>query len=167
MDMTVGTVQADFKQAMRRLATTIAIVTSGTDDDWTGMAATAVTSVTSDPPTLLVAVNRNASVSPVMKREGRFCINLLAERHAEIVGIFSGQKKGRERFEVGDWIAAGNGMPILNDAVASLVCLISTTVEVATHTIFVGEVTEVYCHSTIDPLLWVDGRLARTGTLGS
>ena len=93
MDMAVETVQADFKQAMRRLAATVAIVTSGTDEEWTGMAATAVTSVTTDPPTLLVAVNRNASLSPVLKREGRFCVNLLAERHAEIVGIFSGQKK--------------------------------------------------------------------------
>ena len=165
MDMTMETVQADFKQAMRRLAATVAIVTSGTDKEWTGMAATAVTSVATDPPTLLVAVNRNASLSPVLKQEGRFCVNLLAERHAEIVGIFSGQKKGRERFEVGDWIAAGNGLPILNDAVASLVCVVSATMEVATHTIFIGEVTEVYCHPTIDPLLWVDGRMACTGAL--
>jgi flavin reductase (DIM6/NTAB) family NADH-FMN oxidoreductase RutF len=157
--------QADFKQAMRRLAATIAIVTSGNGDERTGMAATAVTSITSDPPTLLVAVNRNASLSPVMKRDRRFCVNLLAERHADIVGIFSGQRKGLARFEVGDWTTSDEGLPILSDAVASLVCTTSTTVEVATHTLFIGEVTRVYCHSTIDPLIWVDGRLARTGEL--
>jgi flavin reductase (DIM6/NTAB) family NADH-FMN oxidoreductase RutF len=163
--MEENTVRGDFKQAMRRLAATIAVVTSGSDDDWTGMVATAVTSVTADPPTLLVAVNRSASISPVMKRDGRFCVNLLAERHAGIVDIFSGQRKGPDRFEVGNWHASEEGLPLLTDAVASLVCTISTAVEVATHTLFIGEVTKVYCHSTIDPLIWVDGRLARTGVL--
>ncbi len=163
--MSENTVQADFKLAMRRLAATIAVVTSGTEDDWTGMAATAITSVTADPPTLLVAVNRNASLSPVMKREGRFCVNLLSERHADIVGVFSGQKKGRERFETGDWTSSDEGLPILSDANAALVCTISNAFEVGTHTLFIGEVTAVYCHSTIDPLIWVDGGLARTGAL--
>lgn len=163
--MQIACAEADFKQAMRRLASTIAIVTSGVGDEWTGMVATAVTSVTADPPTLLVGVNQSASLSPVLQREGRFCINLLSERHSDIVSTFSGKKKGRERFEVGDWITTEDGLPMLADAVASLQCKTIKTLEVATHTIFVGEVHLVYCHSTIDPLLWVDGTLARTESL--
>lgn len=150
---------------MRRLASTVAIVTSGSESEWTGMVATAVTSVAADPPTLLVVVNRSASLSPVLTQTGHFCVNLLSQRHAQIVGAFSGKIKGRERFNVGRWSACEEGMPLLDDAVASLVCRTVKTLELATHTIFVGEVSEVHCHVEIDPLIWVDGHLARTETV--
>jgi flavin reductase len=152
---------ADFKHAMRRLASTVAIVTSGRDSEWTGMVATAVTSVAADPPTLLVVVNRSASLSPVLAQSGHFCVNLLSQRHASIVGAFSGKKKGMERFVGGGWSACDEGFPVLEDAVASLVCKTVHALELATHTIFVGEVRDVHCHDEIDPLIWVDGHLAR------
>lgn len=164
--MEAAAVEAEFKLAMRRLATTIAIVTSGTGDERTGMAATAVTSVTTDPPTILVAVNRNASISPVLAKDRRFCVNLLAERHSDLVGVFSGQKKGLERFEVGGWTISPEGLPILPDAVASILCNTTMAIEVATHTLFIGEVVSVCNHPTIDPLIWVDGKFASTRALG-
>lgn len=157
---TNDTLPDDFKQAMRRLATTIAIVTTGTGENWSGMAATAVTSVTSDPPTILVAVNRSASLSPILQAEQRFCVNLLAERHCDLVGVFSGAKKGLDRFETGGWIASEEGLPILPDAVASLVCTTQMTLGVATHTLFIGQVQRIVNHPSIDPLIWVDGGFA-------
>jgi flavin reductase (DIM6/NTAB) family NADH-FMN oxidoreductase RutF len=154
------TLSEDFKQAMRRLATTIAIVTTGTGENWSGMAATAVTSVTSDPPTVLVAVNRSASLSPVLQAEQRFCINLLAERHRDLVGIFSGGKSGIDRFSTGGWVASNEGLPVLPDAVASLICTTQMTLGVATHTLFIGQVQRIVNHPSIDPLIWVDGCFA-------
>jgi len=165
--MELETLNNEFKLAMRRLASTVAIVTSGGEEGWTGMVATAVTSVAVNPPTVLVVVNRNASLSPVLMREGRFCVNLLSQRHARIVGAFSGQKKGRERFEEGPWTSSEEGMPVLTDAVASLICKTVNTLEMATHTIFVGEVTDVHCHDQIDPLIWVDGHLARAESVAA
>lgn len=158
--LTDNTLTDDFKQAMRRLATTIAIVTTGTGEDWTGMAATAVTSVTSDPPTILVAVNRTASLSPLLHEQQRFCVNLLAERHKDLVGIFSGQKKGMARFEDGEWTQSPEGVPVLKDAVASLICTTQMTLGVATHTLFIGQVQSIVNHPSIDPLIWVDGTFA-------
>ncbi|MCF8708842.1 flavin reductase family protein [Rhizorhapis sp. SPR117] len=160
-----NTLPEDFKQAMRRLATTIAIVTTGTGEHWSGMAATAVTSVTSDPPTLLVAVNRTASMSPVLQAEQRFCVNLLAERHCDLVKIFSGGKKGFERFETGGWVASEDGLPVLSDAVASLICTTQMTLGVATHTLFIGQVQSIVNHPDIDPLIWVDGTFASASRL--
>jgi flavin reductase (DIM6/NTAB) family NADH-FMN oxidoreductase RutF len=157
---TDNTLSDDFKRAMRRLATTIAIITTGTGESWSGIAATAVTSVTSDPPTLLVAVNRSASLSPVLQAEQRFCVNLLAERHRDLVGIFSGGKKGFERFSSGGWVASDEGLPVLPDAVASLVCTTQMTLGVATHTLFIGQVQRIVNHPSIDPLIWVDGGFA-------
>lgn len=149
-----------FRQAMRRLATTVALVTTGQGDSWAGIAATAVVSVCADPPTLLVAVNRTASIHPILHAEKRFCVNLLSERHRDLVGIFSGKKKGRKRFEGGNWVAGADGLPVLADALASLNCVTETTLDVGTHTLFIGRVESVINHDDIDPLVWVDGGFA-------
>jgi flavin reductase len=153
-------VRDGFRNAMRRLATTIALVTTGRDKEWTGMAATAVVSVCAEPPTLLVAVNRTASIYPLLHAEKRFCVNLLAERHRDLVGIFSGQKKGYERFETGNWVAGPDGLPVLADALASLSCSTQSTIDVGTHTLFIGVVDQVINHDEINPLVWVDGSFA-------
>ena len=161
--MADDSLREDFKQAMRRLATTVAIVTSGGADSFAGMAATAVMSVTADPPTLVVAVNRAASMSPVISEHGWFCVNLLAERHGELVGIFGGKKSGRARFENGDWRFDDPRAPILEDAAASLICETTGRFDVGTHTLYVGGVRSIVNHPLIDPLIWVDGRLATAG----
>ena len=153
-------VQDGFRNAMRRLATTIALVTTGRDKEWAGMAATAVVSVCAEPPTLLVAVNKTAGLYPLLHAEKRFCVNLLSERHRDLVGIFSGQKKGFARFENGNWVAGADGLPMLSDALASLSCRTETTLDVGTHTLFIGVVEQVVNHDEIDPLVWVDGGFA-------
>ena len=158
--MTEDEIKDGFRHAMRRLATTIALVTAGEGDNWTGMAATAVMSVCAEPPTLLVAVNRTASIHPILSESSHFCVNLLADRHKDLVGIFSGQKKGLVRFETGGWVAHDNGLPILSDALASLMCRITERIDVHTHTLFLGEVEYVVNHDEISPLVWVDGTFA-------
>lgn len=158
--MSNNEVSKGFRHAMRRLATTVAIISTGRDDGWAGMAATAVMSVCTSPPTLLIAVNRSASIHPVLCTEHAFCVNLLTEEHHELVGIFSGQKKGRERFEHGDWINHRSGLPLLRGALSSLVCRVTQRLDAGTHTLFLGEVDEVLNHEEILPLIWVDGHFA-------
>ncbi|MFZ5706120.1 MAG: flavin reductase family protein [Pseudomonadota bacterium] len=158
--MTEDELKDGFRHAMRRLATTIALITTGRDESWSGMAATAVMSVCAEPPTLLTAVNRTASIHPVLSQSERFCVNLLADRHRDLVGIFSGQKKGLARFETGEWGAGPDGIPVLGDALASLVCRTTQRIDVGTHTLFLGEVEEVVNHDEISPLVWVDGSFA-------
>jgi flavin reductase len=158
--VTEDEIKDGFRHAMRRLATTIALVTAGEGDGWTGMAATAVMSVCAEPPTLLVAVNRTASIHPVMSEASHFCVNLLADRHKDLVAIFSGQKKGLARFETGGWKAGPHGIACLSDALACLTCRTTQRIDVATHTLFLGEVEHVVNHDEISPLVWVDGGFA-------
>lgn len=158
--MTEDEIKDGFRHAMRRLATTIALITSGEGETWTGMAATAVMSVCAEPPTLLTAVNRTASIHPILSAHSHFCVNLLAERHKDLVGIFSGQKKGLARFETGGWVAGAHGIAVLPDALASLMCRTTQRIDVATHTLFIGEVEHVVNHDEISPLVWVDGGFA-------
>lgn len=157
----------DYRQAMRRLAATVAIVTAGRGDQCTGMAATAVMSVTTDPPTLVVAINRNASIAPILEQEQDFCVNLLSCRHQDLVKIFSGLKKGRERFETGQWRLSENAPPILEDAIASMLCRKTGAIDVSTHTLCTGEVMEIVNHPDIDPLVWMDGGFAAASRINT
>lgn len=153
--------RADYLQAMRRLAATVTLVTAGTEHEPVGMAATAVTSITADPPTLLVAVNRQTALFSVVTASGRFCVNLLAARHASLVAVFGGQAKGRERFCHGDWILQAGTPPVLADAAASLVCTTVDEIDVGTHRLFIGTVQTLRLADDVDPLVWMDAGLAQ------
>src|SRR3954462_7103791 len=83
-------VKAAFRNAMRRLAATVTIVTTADGGRWHGMTATAVTSVSADPPALLVCVTQSASLQEPLMASGRFGVNLLRACHADLCGIFSG-----------------------------------------------------------------------------
>lgn len=159
MTRQIEAVSDGYRLAMRRLAATVALISCGDKGDWAGMAATAVTSVSTEPPTLLVAVNRNASIHSRLLAEKRFCVNLLSGHHQGLIGCFSGEKKGSDRFEEGAWTEE-HGMPVLTDALASLSCRLIQTLDVSTHTLFIAAVERVRCSDEVDPLIWVDGMCA-------
>lgn len=147
-----------FKGAMRRLAATVTVVTTGDGGERHGMTATAVTSVTTNPPALLVCVNQSASLHPVMATGTRFCINLLHAGHAEVASAFGGKMTGPERFSAGEWAENHEAVPYLVDAQANLFCRVDGLMLYGTHTIFVGRVDEVRLFGEIAPLIYQDGR---------
>lgn len=155
------TLVADFKGAMRRLASTVAIITARNEDTWFGMAATAVTSVAADPPSLLIAVNRNASLHAPVADSSRFCVNLLSAEHDELIGVFSGALKGAERFRHGAWDEGHAGLPYLFGAAANIFCELDARFDHGTHTLFVGAVRRVITAPAHDPMVWINGRTAR------
>jgi flavin reductase (DIM6/NTAB) family NADH-FMN oxidoreductase RutF len=131
------------------------------------MAATAVVSVCAEPPALLVAVNRSASIHAILSASDEFCVNLLSHRHAELVAAFSGKLKGAARFAEGDWRYTETGVPVLADALASIVCRTISRVDIGTHTLFIGEAAAIANHADIAPLAWMDGGFARCEPLGA
>lgn len=152
----------DFKRAMRRLTATVALITTWDEERPFGMAVTAVFSVGISPPSLLVSVAHTASMHDPLMRSRKFGVNLLSHEHAQLVGPFSGKIKGAERFKIGDWTEGCGGVPILIDAQASVVCEIAQTFEHAGHTLVVGTVVETKVREEIMPLLYEDGRFARS-----
>jgi flavin reductase len=157
-----GEVKAAFRNAMRRLAATVTIVTTQEGGRWHGMTATAVTSVSADPPALLVCVNQSASLHDPLLVSGRFGVNLLRACHTELCGIFSGQRDGQERFTFGDWRADESGPPYLADAQASLSCTVELKMAYATHTVFIGRVDSVRIFDEVTPLIYQDGHFANS-----
>jgi flavin reductase (DIM6/NTAB) family NADH-FMN oxidoreductase RutF len=146
-----------FKLGLRRLATTVSLISVNQNGGWGGMAATAVMPVCAEPPTLLVAVNRSASIHPFICERKHFCVNLLGQSHAELVSVFSGGAKGADRFKVGAWEDGPDGVPILSDALASFQCRTQTMSDVGSHTVIVALVEAVNANGPSDPLLWFDG----------
>jgi flavin reductase len=149
-----------FREAMRRFATTVSIITCVHGGSRFGMSATAVTSLSADPPSLLVCVNKSAATHRVMSRGGRFCVNVLRSVHSGLSQAFSGKLKGEERFRVGNWDQTKDGLPFLNDAQANLFCEIVRVVDYETHTIFIAHVHSARVQKEVDPLLYQDGKYA-------
>ena len=91
----------DYRNAMARLGAAVNIVTTDGAAGRAGFAATAVCSVSDNPPTLLVCLNRNASAYKVVKANGVICINTLAAHHEVLSTLFGGKTPAEERFAAG------------------------------------------------------------------
>lgn len=147
-----------FKQAMRHCAGAVALVTVGREPGQrTGLTVTSACSLSDNPPSVLVCVNRNASAHTRIREERHFVINFLNEDHAMLALTFSGQKgvNGDDRFAFGRWTTGATGAPVLEDAVAAFDCVLTQELETRTHSVFIGEVQHVRAVTTVDPLIYL------------
>lgn len=147
----------DFRLAMRRLASTVTILSTRVGAERHGITATAVVSLSFDPPSLLVCVNRSASVHRPIVQSGYFCVNPLREVHAPIARAFAGTLNVRTRFSAGDWAEGCCGLPYLKDAQANVFCRLDACTAYGTHSIFIGRVLEVRVAEEVMPLVYRDG----------
>jgi flavin reductase (DIM6/NTAB) family NADH-FMN oxidoreductase RutF len=134
---------AAFKSAMRQLAGGVSIITTGEGDERGGLTATSVTSLSAEPPSLIVSVKQDASGLPMLIGSGRFAVSVLAHDHQHIADRFAGRdgSKGPERFAGGLWLARDGYPPVLADALASFECEVEDLIERFSHTIVIGRVT--------------------------
>ena len=147
------------KEAMRRLASAVAVVSARSRDGGSvGMAATSVTSLSMSPPSLLVCINRQAGLHASMFIGARFNVNLLGTQHREVANAFGGSMARELRFGVGDWGNDIQGLPALADAQAVVGCEVDRIVTYGTHSIVVGAVREVRVCGECQPLIYQDGR---------
>jgi flavin reductase (DIM6/NTAB) family NADH-FMN oxidoreductase RutF len=147
------------RQAMRRLAASVVVVTARYGGTRYAMAASAVTSLSMDPPSILICVNKTASIYPVLAAGNDFCINVLSGSHQELSAACSGALKGEDRFTIGEWRTdPDTDTPFLGDAQASLICAVDGTHHYGTHGIFIGKVKRVHLHGDVYPLIYIDGR---------
>ena len=131
--------EGDFRKAMRTLASAVSIVSTAHDGRRFGMTATAVCSLSMQPPTLLVCVNQSTSLHHPVLSAGRFCINILHADQDELARTF-GRKGIEDRFASGNWQVDDRGVPFVADAQASIFCAVEETYGHRTHSIVVGAV---------------------------
>ncbi|KIK89301.1 flavin reductase family protein [Pseudomonas sp. W15Feb9B] len=153
-----------FKMAMGRFASSITLITTLDDDGQShGLAATAFSSVSMDPASALICVNRTASASPIIKRSGLFCVNMLQIQHEPICKIFSQPDLRERRFLEGDWRTGVHGIQYLTDAQAAIFCEVVQEIEHGSHTVFIGNVIDVITQPLEEPLLYMGGRYRQLG----
>jgi flavin reductase (DIM6/NTAB) family NADH-FMN oxidoreductase RutF len=156
---------ANFRTSMRATAASVALLTScASDGKPFGMAVTSWGSLSMDPPSMLVAVNRTASVHSVISATRHFCLNLMGEGHANILERFSRSDMRDKRFADEDWETGSKKLPVLRGALASQICTVQGTYDYGTHTIFLGRVEDVMlpdvANNNLNPLIWFNGSLA-------
>ena len=149
----------DFRSTMRRIASTVTVLSTSLQGKRFGMTATSVTSVSFAPPSLLTIINQSASIYDPLLASGRFCVNILFRGQGEYCEAFSGRRKGEERFQIGDWVEE-SGIPSLREAQANVFCEIDRVLPYGTHAVVIAKVTRARSKLEISPLLYLDG-LAR------
>ena len=151
------------RDGLRRLAKAVVVITCEHGGTRYAMAATAVSELSMEPPSLLICVNRTASLYAPLSSGANFAVNILHSSHETVSAACSGKLKGEARFEQGQWARSSLGPPYLEDAQASFVCRNDRQVDHGTHGIFIGEVVDVLSHGAVDPLIYVDGRYTVVG----
>jgi len=147
----------EFKAGMRRLVSGVSLVTTLSAEEKHGTIVTSVTSVSADPPTLLICLNRGNSCHDAVMSSRVFCVNLLARRSEEISRRFASPQNREQRFQVGNWTTLVTGAPVLQDAMASFDCRVSHSIEAHSHTIFLGHIEDIRLAETLPPLLYGSG----------
>jgi flavin reductase (DIM6/NTAB) family NADH-FMN oxidoreductase RutF len=137
-----------FRAAMRRLAASVAIVAARGEAGPIGMAATSVTSLTADPPAMLVCVNRATALHGLL---------VLSRDQQDVSAAFGGGVSQDERFRIGEWRDGPDGLPELAGAQANLGCVIDAMLAYGTHSIVIARVLRATVSDGIAPLIYQDG----------
>ncbi|THH34441.1 flavin reductase [Aliishimia ponticola] len=148
--MNMPQTQADFREGMSRMGAAVNLITSDGVAGKHGFIASAVCSVTDDPPTLLVCVNRNAFVHNRFLSNGVLCVNVLAAHHQKLSGIFARYVEGVDRFAHGTWTTSKTGAPVLTDANVAFDCRIASTSTQGTHSVLFCDIQAVHLSANID-----------------
>ncbi len=140
---------------MRQWATGVTIVTTVADNVRAGMTVSSFTSVSLEPPTVLVCLNKQSFPHDLVLRSGIFAISMLGIGQETLSNRFAGLDQSvTDRFEGLNLITAETGAPLLPGAVAWLDCIVKSTHDTSTHTIFLGEVVFAGCDPERAPLVY-------------
>ncbi|OKO81918.1 flavin reductase [Bradyrhizobium sp. NAS96.2] len=139
----IPSIQAsEFRQAMRNLASGVAIVTTGKTVCRRGLTVSSVTSMCIDPPCLLAAINSRSETHDAILANRRFGVSLLRGDQEDLALRFGGldAAKGVHRFDTAQWNQGVLDVPLLQGAVCTLECILYDHKTISTHSIFIGRV---------------------------
>jgi flavin reductase (DIM6/NTAB) family NADH-FMN oxidoreductase RutF len=162
---TTPSAEDQFRQAMRQFASGVCIVTHGAGEYRAGLTATSVSSLSAEPPALIVCVNRSASLYARLGSGDLFGVNVLAAHHTEIADRFAGRGgvTGAARFAEGRWIETPDGVSLLADAIAAFECEVEDIIERHSHAILIGRVRLAAPRPAEGALLYWRGAYDRIG----
>lgn len=153
----------DFRNAMRKFASGVCIVASGEGDDRRGMTVSAFTSVSAEPPMVLVCLNRSSSSHDALSTAPVFSVNILSGLQEEVALTFAGRGglRGADRFD-DQWTSSDSGAPVLTTSHQTLVCTPVSAQIAGTHTVLIGQVIATSDASEGPALMNYDGVIKAT-----
>lgn len=137
--------QALFREAMSRVAGAVHLITTDGPAGRGGLTATAVTSVSDAPPTVLVCLNQTSRTAAILRENKAFAINTLGAGQQELANVFAGRTpaRGEARFTHGAWRVGPSGQPQLVDALVHFEARVIDVRPVASHFVVIGEVVDI------------------------
>lgn len=145
-----------FRLAMRRFASTVSVISTVKAGARHAMTATAVTSLSMTPPSLLICVYRESRFHKALQDQDLFCVNVLHKDQAEASQVFSKPATAEDYGRFG-W-ADLDGFCYLTDAQATLFCKNTQQVPFGSHSIFIGTVLDVNIRDCVAPLIFQNGQ---------
>lgn len=132
----------DFVAAMGLAATGVSVVTTDGPCGRLGLTVSAVSSVSAEPPMLLICVNRRSPAVAALDGNGVFAVNLLAAENRAYAETFSGRPREGKPFDFAnhDWREGDTGLPLVKDATAIFECETHDSLDAGTHRIYIGRV---------------------------
>lgn len=151
----VGTDAEAFRDAMAMLASAVNVITTDGPSGMAGFTATAVCSVTDQPPTLLVCMNRSSFAHQFFRGNQVLCVNVIGAANRAIPAIFADRSiEMPQRFARVPWSRLGTGSPLIDEAIVSFDCRIAATNEVGSHSVFLCEVEGIRRNENQDGLVY-------------
>ncbi|WP_404405169.1 flavin reductase [Pelagibacterium halotolerans] len=149
--------KTEFRDAMARVCAPVNVITTNGPAGRGGFTATAMCSVTDEPPTLLVCMNTRSAQTALFTENGRFCVNVLTQEHKDLAARFAGGEQDMvSRYAAADWFEMASGNQALADAIVSFDCQITDVHRVGTHNVLMGQVSDIRCRRDGHALLYFD-----------
>jgi flavin reductase (DIM6/NTAB) family NADH-FMN oxidoreductase RutF len=150
----------EFRDAVGAFATGVTVVTTRGEQHAYGMTANAFSSVSLDPPLILVCVMSHSEGGEHIERNGVFAVNILAAEHEPVSRYFASRDRprGQDAFKEVPHSVASSGAPVLEAAAAYLDCRVHAQHEAGDHLIFIGEVLDLAIRESGPPLVFHGGQ---------
>ena len=145
-----------FREAMSCVASAVSVVTTDGAFGCAGMTVSSMCSVSDNPPSVLICLNKVSPVSEIIRTNGTMCINVLRDNQDYVSEAFAGDylDANVDLFVSGDWDRMATGAPTLAEALVNLDCLIEGEQLYGTHYVLIGRIQNVRINERGDPLIY-------------
>jgi flavin reductase (DIM6/NTAB) family NADH-FMN oxidoreductase RutF len=160
--MTGTPIAGRFREAMRRTASGVAVLTTDGEAGRAGVTISTLCSLSMEPPSVIACVHQDSSALEALLANRVFAANALTDDQSRVARAFAGQipELRDDRFGAGTWHKLATGAPVLDGALASFDCRIAEAFTFGTHRILVGEVVAV-TDGAGGPLVFADRSFRR------
>ncbi|QOY34618.1 flavin reductase family protein [Anaerobacillus isosaccharinicus] len=152
--------QREFRNTLGQFATGVTVITTiGDDHELIGLTANAFSSLSLEPPLILVCIDKKSGSAPVFVKEKPFVVNILTENQEDECWAFA--KKGTDKFKNIAYTLSEFGVPIIEQNLATIECEVNEVLEGGDHLIVTGLVKNVQQNDIGEPLIFFKGRICR------